>query len=55
MGSVRSKSDRCKQGLARLVKANTVVGDEWIQDQLEMGHRSKISRGVSGYREEGSG
>ena len=44
------QSDPQKQGLAWWVKSRTVVGDAWIVDALEMGHRSNVSRAVRAYR-----
>ncbi len=44
------QNDPRKQGLAWLVKSRTVMGDEWIQRELEMGHRSNVSRAVSAFR-----
>ncbi len=42
--------DPRKQGLAWLVKSRAVVPDEWIQNELDMGHRSNVSRAVRRYR-----
>lgn len=47
------KADARKQALAWLVKSRTVVGDEWIVEQLAMGHRSNVSRAVSAFRDPG--
>jgi len=44
------KSDVRKQALAWLIKAHTVVGDEWVCETLGMGDRSNISRAVSRFR-----
>ena len=37
-------NDPRKQALAWLIKKNTMAGDEWITRELEMGHRSNVSR-----------
>ena len=47
------QSDPRKQGLAWLVKSRTVVQDEWIQEELAMGHRSNVSRAVGAFRAAG--
>lgn len=44
------KSDPRKQAVAWWVKSQSVVGDRWIARQLEMGHRSNVSRAVSAFR-----
>lgn len=46
------QNDVRKQGLAWLIKAHTVIGDEWIQKRLAMGHRSNVSRAVRRYRDD---
>jgi hypothetical protein len=40
--------------LACLNKRNTMAGDEWIKRELDMGHRSNVSRAVSAFRSESS-
>jgi REP element-mobilizing transposase RayT len=44
------KSDLRKQALVWLIKTRTVVGDEWIAERLQMGHRSNVSRAVCAFR-----
>ncbi|HEY5705731.1 MAG TPA: transposase, partial [Terrimicrobiaceae bacterium] len=44
------QNDRRKQALAWLVKTQTIVGDEWVRQQLDMGDRSNVSRAVSAFR-----
>jgi len=39
-----------EQGLAWLIMAKTIVGDDWISQHLDMGHRSNVSRAVSAFR-----
>ena len=48
------QNDIRKQGLMWLVKSQTVVTDAWVQQALEVGDRSNISRAVGVYRQEGS-
>ena len=47
-------NDPRKQALAWLIKRNTMAEDEWITRELEMGHRSNVSRAVSAFRSERS-
>ncbi len=47
------KNDPRKQGLAWWIKSRTVVGDEWVAERLEMGHRCNISRAVRAFRARG--
>ena len=56
LGSVRTMrcNDPRKQALAWLIKRNTMAGDKWITRELEMGHRSNLSRAVSAFRSERS-
>jgi putative transposase len=56
LGSVRPMrcNDPRKQALAWLIKGNTMVGDEWVTRELDMGHRSNVSRAVSAFRSESS-
>jgi len=42
----RAKSDPDKQLLAWLLRKNTVAGNRWISDKLEMGHISNVSNSV---------
>ena len=46
MGSVRPMrcNDPRKQALIWLIERNTMAGDEWVTWELEMGHRSNVSR-----------
>ena len=55
-GSVRPMrcNDPRKQALAWLIKRNTMAGDEWITREIDMGHRSNVSRAVSAFRSESS-
>ncbi len=55
-GSVRPMrcNDPRKQALAWLIKRNTMAGDEWVTRELDMGHRSNVSRAVSAFRSESS-
>ena len=46
------QNDRRKQALAWLVKTQSIVGDEWVRQQLDMGDRSNVSRAVSAFRKE---
>jgi REP element-mobilizing transposase RayT len=39
-----------KQALAWLIRSRTVVGSDWITQNLDMGHRSNVSRAVSAFR-----
>jgi hypothetical protein len=39
------RNDRRKQALASLVKTQTMVGDDWIRQNLDMGDRSNVSPG----------
>ena len=39
-----------KQGLAWLVKSKTVIGNDWICRELEMGSRTNLSRAARIYR-----
>jgi putative transposase len=48
------RNDPRKQGLAWLIKSNTMAGDEWITRKLDMGHRSNVSRAVGAFRSESS-
>ena len=48
---VMRKNDVRKQGLAWLLRSRTVVGDAWIVERLQMGHRSNVSRAVAAFRE----
>ena len=43
-------SDLRKQCLAWLIRTQTIVGDDWIRQHLDMGHRSNVSRAVSAFR-----
>ena len=56
LGSVRPMrcNDPRKQALAWLIKRNTMVGDEWVTWELDMGHRTNVSRAVSAFRSESS-
>ncbi len=56
VGSVRPMrcNDPRKQALAWLIKRNTMAGDEWVTRELDMGHRSNVSRAVSAFRSESS-
>jgi putative transposase len=47
-------NDPRKQALAWLIKRNTLVGDDWIIRQIDMGHRSNVSRAVRAFRTESS-
>ena len=56
LGSVRPMrcNDPRKQALAWLIKRNTMAEDEWVTRELDMGHRSNVSRAVSAFRSESS-
>jgi putative transposase len=56
LGSVRPMrcNDPRKQALAWLIKGNSMAGDEWVTRELDMGHRSNVSRAVSAFRSESS-
>jgi len=44
------QADPRKQALAWWVKSQSIVGDEWITKELEMGHRSNVSRAITAFR-----
>jgi hypothetical protein len=47
-GSVRPmRYNDPRKALAWLIKRNTMAGDEWIKRELDMGHRSNVSRAPS--------
>ncbi len=43
-------SDPLVQGLIWSIKTRTVMGDEWVADQIGCGHRSNIGRAVRRFR-----
>ena len=48
------KRDPRKLGVCWLVKSRTTMGDRWIVEHLEMGHRNNVSHAVKTYREAGN-
>ena len=46
----RRQSDPIKQAVAWWVKSRSVVGDEWICRELQMGSRSNVHRAVEAFR-----
>lgn len=47
----RRQTDPIKQAVAWWVKSRSVVGDEWICRQLQMGSRTNVHRAVAAYRQ----